>query len=226
MTGYVTIFNEHYPLIHLPTLNLESLSLELFLSIAALGAQYYWERTKGLELFQVTCDIACERLRGQAASSHQPRLEEHDLLEISQALILLIAVSTWSEAGKSEAFSLRSLLEEVSHADAFSITSPKQAESWIHWKHYEEIKRMKLIAYCFFNLHTMTFDVPPMMLHQDLNVDLACTDDLWRADTAETWRQKMPMERPGLNFADAFQALFEIDAVSSVESALRCWQTT
>jgi hypothetical protein len=214
MTGYVAIFNEHYPLIHLPTLNLEALSVELFLSIAALGAQYYWERAKGLELFHVARAVSYERLRRQATSSHQLKLEDRELLELAQALILLIAVSTWSEAGKSEAFSLRSVLEEVMYADAFDLKSSPQGDSWTHWKYYEEVNRMKLIAYCFFNLHTITFDVPPMVLYRDLNVELACSEDLWRATTAEQWRKEKSMERPRLSFATAFQALFEATAES------------
>jgi hypothetical protein len=214
MTGYVAIFNEHYPLIHLPTLNLEALSVELFLSIAALGAQYYWERAKGLELFHVARAVSYERLRRQATSSHQLKLEDRELLELAQALILLIAVSTWSEAGKSEAFSLRSVLEEVMYADALDLKSSPQGDSWTHWKYYEEVNRMKLIAYCFFNLHTITFDVPPMVLYRDLNVELACSEDLWRATTAEQWRKEKSMERPRLRFATAFQALFEATAES------------
>lgn len=214
MTGYVVIFNEHYPLIRLPTLNLEALSLELFISIAALGAQYYWERAKGLELFHVARAVSYERLRGQATSSHQLKLEDRELIELAQALILLIAVSTWSEAGKSEAFSLRSLLEEVTHADAFDLKSSPEGDSWTHWKYYEEVKRMKLIAYYLFNLHTITFDVQPMVLYRDLNVGLACSEDLWRATTAEQWRQKKSMERPRLSFTTAFQALFEATAES------------
>jgi hypothetical protein len=208
-TGYVTIFNEHYPLLHLPTLKLETLSLELFLSIAALGAQYYWERAKGLELFHVARAITYERLRGQAPSSQEINLADHEVLQAAQALILLIAVSTWSEAGKGEAFSLRSLLEDVMHAECFNLNSPAHEESWPHWKHYEEVKRMKLIAYCFFNLHTITFDVPPMMLYRDLDVELACSERLWRADTAEKWRLQLMTERPSIRFAGAFQALFD-----------------
>ena len=208
-TGYVTIFNEHYPLLHLPTLKLETLSLELFLSVAALGAQYYWERTKGLELFHVARAITYERLRGPAPSSQEANLEDYEALQAAQALILLIAVSTWSEAGKGEAFSLRSLLEDVMHADCFNLNSPEQEDSWPHWKHYEEVKRMKLIAYCFFNLHTITFDVPPMMLYRDLDVELACSECLWRADTSDKWRQQLITERQSLRFAGAFQALFE-----------------
>jgi hypothetical protein len=210
MTGYFAIFNEHYPMIHVPTLDLETLSLELFLSIASLGAQYYWERTKSLELFHVARDVACERLRGKSAPSHQLRLENQELLELAQALILLISVSTWSEAGKSEAFSLRSLLEEVMNAGVFDLEPSKEADSWNCWKHHEEVKRMKLIAFCIFNLHTITFDVAPMMLHRDLKVGLACSDVLWRADSAEIWQLNLSMERPSISFAAAFQILFEI----------------
>ena len=209
LTGYVTIFNEHYPLLHLPTLKLETLSLELFLSIAALGAQYYWERTKGLELFHVARAVTYERLRGQTLLSQEIHLEDHEVLQAAQALILLIAVSTWSEAGKGEAFSLRSLLEDIMHSDVFNLKLPTKDGLWLHWKHYEEVKRMKLIAYCFFNLHTITFDVPPMMLYRDLNVELACSERLWRADTRDKWLQQSLAEKPGLQFACAFQALFD-----------------
>lgn len=221
ITGYVGIFNGHYPLIHIPTLNLEALSLELFLSVAALGAQYYWERAKGLELFHVARAVTYERLRGQAASNHQFKLEDHEMLQAAQALVLLIAVSTWSEAGKGEAFSLRSLLEEAINADAFNPRLQTQGDSWIQWKHHEEVKRMKLIAYCFFNLHTITFDVPPMMLYRDLDVELACSEGLWRADSAEKWRHEMKMERSNFGFADAFQSLFETSAAGTKQFETR-----
>jgi Fungal specific transcription factor domain len=209
ITGYFTIFNEHYPLLHLPTLRLESLSLELFLSIAALGAQYYWERTKGLELFRIALAITHKRLRGRAVSNDQLQTGHNAVLHAAQALILLIAVSTWSEAGKGEAFSLRSLLEELLHADALDVKVSASEDSWFDWKHYEETKRTKLIAYCLLNLHTITFDVAPIMLYRDINTDLACSENLWRADSEENWRQSKILESPGHSFVDAFQALFD-----------------
>lgn len=208
ITGYFTIFNEHYPLLHLPTIRLESLSLELFLSIASLGAQYYWERAKGLQLFHVARAVAYERLRGNAAANDGPGIDFDCVLHTAQALILLIAVSTWSEAGKGEAFSLRSLLEEHLHADAFA-KSGADGYSWTDWKRYEEVKRTKLIAYCLLNLHTVTFDVAPMMLYRDINTDLACSENVWRAETEEKWRHALKNEGPNHSFAHAFQALFD-----------------
>ena len=114
----------------------------------------------------------------------------------------------WSETGKAEAFSLRGLLEEVLQADALDVRLPENNDSWLDWKQYEEVKRTKLIAYAFFNLHTITYDVPPIMLHRDVDVNLASSESIWRASDAEKWRLLKKEEPPEVNFRTLFHDLF------------------
>lgn len=61
--GYVTGFNQHLPFLHIPTFSVSRCAPELFLAIAAVGAQYRFESTKGNKLWYAAKAIAAEQIR-------------------------------------------------------------------------------------------------------------------------------------------------------------------
>tara|TARA_R110002003_G_scaffold111_19_gene9549 strand:+ start:139 stop:1197 length:1059 start_codon:yes stop_codon:yes gene_type:complete len=63
IAAYITGFHEHMPFLHIPTMSIQSCSIELILALAAIGAQYTFEGEKGVELFSVSRSIATQRIR-------------------------------------------------------------------------------------------------------------------------------------------------------------------
>ena len=62
IAGFITGFHEHLPFLHIPTMSVETASIELTLALAAIGAQYCREPEKGLEIFKVAKSICIERI--------------------------------------------------------------------------------------------------------------------------------------------------------------------
>ena len=63
IAAYINGFHEHMPFLHIPTMSVETCSIELLLALAAIGAQYTFEGEKGVELFNVSKAIATHRIR-------------------------------------------------------------------------------------------------------------------------------------------------------------------
>lgn len=67
--GYFRNFHKHLPFLHPPTLRLESLAPELVLALAAVGALYRFEHTRGYELYFAAKAIVTEQFQHQFRSS-------------------------------------------------------------------------------------------------------------------------------------------------------------
>ncbi|ETN38720.1 uncharacterized protein HMPREF1541_06758 [Cyphellophora europaea CBS 101466] len=63
VAGYINGFQEHLPFLHVPTMNVDNCCIELFLAMAAVGAQYCFEGEKGVELFTISQNIAIQRIK-------------------------------------------------------------------------------------------------------------------------------------------------------------------
>jgi hypothetical protein len=238
IAGYITGFHEHYPFLHIPTLSVDSISLELFLSIAALGAKYCREPEKSLELFRVAKVVALEHIRRRDASytavrsftsgadwgtivteiagSYTTQLVQPGSdgpgrpIQTVQALLILIALATWSERNPSarEALSIRSVLDWLIHEDGLGAENQNSDGTWRDWVRLETIKRTALIVFCFFNLHTIVFDIPPMNLSSEIVLNLPCSEREWKADSADTWIELRSSSKSEPSFQDVFQSLF------------------
>ena len=67
LAAYVNGFHEHMPFLHIPTMSVDTCSIELILALAAVGAQYTFEGEKGVELFNASRAIATHRIRRRDA---------------------------------------------------------------------------------------------------------------------------------------------------------------
>ncbi|KAF1950472.1 hypothetical protein CC80DRAFT_482554 [Byssothecium circinans] len=65
--AYINGFHEHMPFLHIPSMSVDTCSIELILAIAAIGAQYTFEGEKGVELFNASRAIATRRIRRRDA---------------------------------------------------------------------------------------------------------------------------------------------------------------
>jgi hypothetical protein len=88
-------------------------------------------------------------------------------------------------------------------------TSQAAAQDWETWIRLEGSTRTKLIAYCFFNLCSIAYNIPPLLLTSELNLFLPYPSRLWRAENAWQWqeaRQNYPTVE--ITIHDAFARLF------------------
>ncbi|KAK2486172.1 hypothetical protein H9L39_00099 [Fusarium oxysporum f. sp. albedinis] len=59
---------------------------------------------------------------------------------------------------------------------------------WKDWVFFETRRRTKLVAYSFFNLHSIAYNIPPKLLNSEIGaLNLPSPELHWRAETAEQW---------------------------------------
>lgn len=108
-----------------------------------------------------------------------------------------------------EAMSLQSQLALLVREEGLvAEPSYQQSTDWETWIRVEAATRTKLIAYCFFNLCSIAYNTPPLLLTSEVRLYLPSPSRLWRAGDAWQWqeaRQAYPaIEIP---FQDAFSRL-------------------
>ncbi|KAJ4199131.1 hypothetical protein NW759_016154 [Fusarium solani] len=242
LSAYFNVFNEHYPFLHVPTIRVGAMRIELILAIAAIGARYSREPEAGNQLFHLAKDVALERLRTRRGSnavavsrdemsdsdgtstednSGSPSAGDgrHATVETMQALVLLIAIATWfkREPDVFEALSLRTILDSLVREDNQAYERMPQPHNRHEWVRYESLKRTKLVICCFFNIHTIVFDMPPMMLADELRLDLPCAENEWKAASEAEWFRFACSDILAApeDVASAFEKLFESGPVAA-----------
>ncbi|GLI78376.1 hypothetical protein PoHVEF18_006690 [Penicillium ochrochloron] len=212
LTGYLMGFHDHYPIVHKPTLDVDAMSLPLFLSMAALGARYSREPDTSMRLYQIAKPVTLERFRRVFLSGSMPSVNvanDQDTLELLQALLMLISVSSWfiNNPPYHESLSIRSHMATLLRKDGINHL-PEYDGTWTSWIRRECVKRTKLIVCCFFNIHTIVFDIPPVILTEELSLDLPCTEKEWQAPRADIWQVARTQSPGEPNLQDALSALF------------------
>jgi hypothetical protein len=116
----------------------------------------------------------------------------------------LFAVGLWgAKAILQEAVSLQSQLALLIREEGL-MSESAQAVDWDTWIRIEGSTRTKLISYCFFNLASIAYNTPPLLLTSELNLLLPQPSRLWRAETAWQWqeaRQSVPVIETSLQEA-------------------------
>lgn len=130
-------------------------------------------------------------------------------METLQAILLLFAVGLWgARAILHEALSLQSLLALLVRAEGFLAESTQTAD-WEAWIRIEGANRTKLITYCFFNLCSIAYNMPPLLLTSELNIYLPHSSKLWSAETAWQWQEaRQTYPSMDISLQDAFSRLF------------------
>lgn len=258
LAGYINGFHEHLPFIHVPTLSVANSAPELVLALAAVGAQYRFENSRGIELFYAAKAVVLEQVRrrdgfqipqlwnrprtrtgsivqspttgfnngissGNSPFPFAPAVEDpiapdsKEQMDSIQALLLLTAFATWERHPEllREALAFQSILARLVRESGLTSPEIPQPEdiSWEEWIRLEGDKRTKLIVYCFFNLHSITWNVPPLILNSELKLDLPDPGNEWKAPNAEIWKKLRSQNTPStVSFQIAFSRLFNRSA--------------
>jgi hypothetical protein len=111
-----------------------------------------------------------------------------------------------------EALAFQSTLARLVRDSGLTATNdqlPATDLTWERWIRIEGDKRTKLIVYCLFNLHSITWDIPPLILNTEVKLNLPDPAAEWKATTADQWKElHIANKAPPIPFQLAFNRLF------------------
>ncbi|KAM0527824.1 hypothetical protein ACHAP9_005010 [Verticillium nonalfalfae] len=134
-------------------------------------------------------------------------------LETIQAVLLLFAVGLWgASAILHEALSLQSHLAILVREEGLTAeSSPGAAPDWETWVRLEGASRTKLIAYCFFNLCSIAYNMPPLLLTSDLmgNFECAVLLSKWLLTLSSIGPNDQPVSTDEKNFLEMIRRMLD-----------------
>jgi hypothetical protein len=227
MAAYFRSYHEHLPFLHASTINLQDTEAHLILAIAAIGAQYCLEAKNMVSLFTIAKSIILQRIdrrkktgigramRSSQTVTHGQAESENggDRIQVCQTLLLLMVAATWGDDNSllNEDMELQGITANyIREQKLLSIHEPGDT-SWRAWIQAEGARRTILIAFCFFNFHTILYNVPPPVLNSEINMVLPCYEEEWRCDTAISWEQARTKTITNPQFGSAFKSLFHAE---------------
>ncbi|UNI22999.1 hypothetical protein JDV02_008841 [Purpureocillium takamizusanense] len=157
--------------------------------------------------------------KGEHSDAASPK--EH-LLQSAQALLILMAMATWAKYKEilREALAIQSILASLVREDGLSLAPwDERPGSWEEWAQFESHLRTKYTVFCFFNLHCIVYDIPPLILNSELHMPLPCATALFKATTEAQWREglKRTHQKP-LDFQDSLRRLFTSNSSDTLQS--------
>lgn len=226
---YITGFNEHNPVLHLPTTSLESVAIELFLAVVSVGARYAHEKDVCLDLLGAAQAIAFERIkqwedyrRMRNADRAEPDMmsvtytaedvADWSHIQVMQALVLMTGDTVFGKApgaDSRDSARYRAMLGVMIREVTPSIRDSKVDESWSEWVKAETLKRIFLVAFTLFNLQTMLLDIGPTLWWSAVDLNLPCSEETWNATSQELWHQTRSHGRPEMPVQNAIRDLFQ-----------------
>ncbi|CAI6274242.1 unnamed protein product [Periconia digitata] len=217
MTRYITAFfsgfHSHFPFIHEPTYKPSCSPIELTLAMSAAGAQYCFEKRVSERLFRVSKAIVFERLRQEEAHFGPQTLAfiastnmlspaiavtnrsgPWEPLDMAKTLLVLVGFATWERKDLlQQAFALRTLLVQclrdsgLKEDDTQTNLSAPRSAMWDQWVRAESSRRTKLVAYCYINVHSIAYNIHPLLWSSEMHLRLPCCTPDWQASTAAQW---------------------------------------
>ena len=206
---------EHLPCVHVPTLTIEDASIELILSMAAIGAEFRFDKTRALDLFYAARAIIMTPMPSQChpsvgserpttptdpasstapANVVQPSIESSHRLQRIQAILAIMVLGSWSSKELvREAMSLQSmcaflvrednLMDDDDCPSDYVVDGPLSEAQWRRWARFESRRRTKLMAFCFLNLQSLAYNIPPMILASEIYGQLPASATEWKEPT-------------------------------------------
>jgi hypothetical protein len=209
--------------------------------MCAAGAQYCFERRSSERLFQVAKATVFERLRREKShfssqtlafiASTNPevaplprRSGPWSPLDLAKTVLILVGFATWERKDLlQEAFVLRGLLVQILRDIGFEEEQPimngsrSRSANWDQWVQRESSRRTKLVAFCYINVHTIAYNMHPLLWSSELHLRLPCCTSEWQATSAAQWTA---LQRDGKEDDMLFQQALSIllQGVTGAES--------
>ena len=151
-------------------------------------------------------------------------VHKEDLMQNAQALLLLMAMATWAKHREilREALAIQSVLATLVRDNGFKSQSMPADISWTDWIRRETTKRTKFIVFCFFNLHTIVYNIPSLILASEIDLALPSNASEFKAPTSGKWKEVRARSGPEIGLQAALHRLFFLPSkdASSYNSSL------
>ncbi|KAI9833933.1 MAG: hypothetical protein M1819_003442 [Sarea resinae] len=218
---YIRCAQEFLPVIHPATFSFEQKDVELLLAMAALGSLYLFEYPKYYELYFMAKAILLEKTRRESlqiadlvfGQSLSTRNKSNDLGKM-QTLVLLISFSSWADKEiLPDALSMGGQLAVLVRQSGISESDEMPEDvDWLSWVAVEERRRTLFAAYVLFNLHSIAFNTPPLILNHEVGICLPCYAEPWKSKNAAQWRQAT--RQVECHFQEGLRSLFDGTGIS------------
>lgn len=131
-------------------------------------------------------------------------------MQTAQALLILMAMATWAKHKElsREALAIQNLLATLARDDGFRTSPTTEGRSWEEWARAESVARTKFLIFCFFNLQSIVYNIPPLILNSELHMSLPCSAAMFRASNASEWRQRKMSQHASALFQDGLRCLY------------------
>ncbi|KAK2742306.1 hypothetical protein FQN57_005394 [Myotisia sp. PD_48] len=133
-------------------------------------------------------------------------------MEIIRTFLLLTVFASWERHPDilRDMLALQSTLARLVREHGLTEPGPlSEPASWEDWSRQEADRRTKLVVYCFFNLHSIMYDIPPLILNSELKLNMPSNADEWKAPTANQWRRlHRSRQSSEVTFQETFAKLF------------------
>ncbi|EKG11436.1 Transcription factor fungi [Macrophomina phaseolina MS6] len=141
---------------------------------------------------------------------------QDSLIQTAQAFLTLMAMATWAKHKEilREALGIQSILATLVREDGLCSQPIPSDITWEEWAAQESRTRTKFIVFCFFNLHCIVYNIPPLILNSELKMRLPANASEFKATSAAKWheaRKRTLSSSPSptaINFQDALRRLF------------------
>ena len=148
LAGFAEGHTHHHPFIHVPTLDIGNFhgTPDLTLAIAAVGAQYRYERSTAIRLYRAARSVAMVRLQSNSSLKAQAELDSthsvsgrrgrhmlnSQMSGSVKSMLLLTTFASWQEDRTLvlESLSSQSILANIVRDKGLSETSPSDSEDW------------------------------------------------------------------------------------------------
>ena len=166
-----------------------------------------------------------QHMRAHSADPTCYWLDESEAhMEFIRTFLLLTVYASWERHPDllREILSLQSTLARLVREHGLSETSQiPETISWDEWIRQEGNRRTKFIVYCFSNLHSIMYNIPPLILNAELKLNMPCSHDVWKANSAVQWRRLYQVRYGSqIPFQEAFANLFTKSAVPTVSTPI------
>ncbi|KAH8702515.1 hypothetical protein BGW36DRAFT_405285 [Talaromyces proteolyticus] len=235
--GYFTDFHRHLPFLHIPTITITNIPLALWLAIAAIGAQYRFERQEALNLYraskalidhQIETRYHCSSAFTPLHSSSQDNLSqdpatqyensrdegpENQVTELTQALVLLMIFATYNHHSLlQDAFAISNcLVHYLRESKLLENDGEPSNQTWEQWVKLEGRRRTILGAFVFIHIQSVVYDIPPKLMSSEIrNIRVPSSEAQWNALDATMWRAIKENSPLGATFGEIHAAHFGI----------------
>ncbi|KAF5858885.1 hypothetical protein ETB97_003591 [Aspergillus alliaceus] len=136
-------------------------------------------------------------------------------IETIRTLLTLMGYSTWEKQELvQEAYGLQGLLvrclREFGMTENITVTPRQSPMQWHEWAEEESIRRTRFISFCFVHIHSIAYNIYPVLRSSEVYLRLPCSTKEWKATTAQEWElAQKEAGRQQLFFQDALALLLQ-----------------